>query len=963
MLFEKQHYQQDCVSNIINALQDSQNCTDFTLLPTMLETLENIPIKDKSPIPRLDILMETGTGKTFTYIQAMYEFCNIYRKNKFIIFVPRLAIRAGVIQNIKLTSDYFFQIYGKRLKEYIYDDKVGNSDIKNYLRDKDEFSVLILTSQSIAIAKEKREKRYLTNTNETMGALDKSPLDAISKLNPIIFIDEPHLLTGKEFTASYNEYFNHCLCLRFGATFPDNEHKLTNVAYVLDSISAFTEQLVKKIRVTTIIDANTDIRFLRVENSRVKVSYFNEDIEYTKWVDYREDLGMVTGNNNYQNISILKATKKEVTLSNQTKRELYKDNYTLDDEAIRYLIRKTIKLHFTKEARLFEQGIKTLSLFFIPNIRDFRGDNPHIKNIFEQEYKKQRDETFKQPLTPAYKKYLANDYDDAGKLQIHDGYFSGDKGKNNEEKDSAGIDLILQDKEKLLSTKTPLRFIFSVWALQEGWDNPNIFNICKLAASSKETSRRQQVGRGLRLAVNQQGKRQTIKYCGDDKNSFYDINTLDVIVSGAEKEFIETIQAEIQANSYEFFGDRLGSAMLLEKGFNEQQASRLLMFLDDNGIIEFDDAKNIYAIKSPIADFIKQNLANLPPALSAIQDKIIAFFIDNIKSPIENANEKPKKVRIRYEKFKEFEALWHQITRKAKINYHNIDDDALIQQIHATFKNETIDKIKVIAKTQIYNHETNEIQSHNSDIMGDVTFFTRKHATGEFIRDFSKAQNLPLHFIIKIFNGFDAASKAKFQHNPKRASTRLQAIIKQAIHAHIVQKISYQFANDISISNNSRNFFYDDVTRKPVAEVNAGKLGRFHSQATPPNHYLYDTIMYDSDIEKTAIIQDDAQIDNQKITVFAKLPHICIPTPYKNYNPDFAYYIENATGKKLFLIVETKGYDSADGISTNEKLKIQYAEQFFADLNHIIQDKQTEIIFKKRINTQTLHDLLQGIVG
>ncbi|MCH9853902.1 MAG: DEAD/DEAH box helicase family protein [Alphaproteobacteria bacterium] len=959
MLFEKQQYQQDCVSNIMNALQDSENCTDFTLLPTMLETLDNIPIKDKAPIPRLDILMETGTGKTFTYIQTMYELNNNkeYHKNKFIICVPRLAIRAGVIQNIKLTSDYFFQIYGKRLKEYIYDDKSGINKISQYLRDKNEFSVLILTSASIAL-----KGGILNRRHETIGALDKSPLDAISKLNPIIFIDEPHLLKGDEFIASYNKHFSHCLCLRFGATFPDKEHKLANVAYVLDSISAFTEQLVKKIRVTTIVDENTDIRFLEVKNSRIKISYFKENNEYSKWVNCREDLGMATGNKNYQNISILKATKKEVTLSNQTKKELYKDNYTLDDEAMRYLVRKTIKIHFAKEERLFKQGIKTLSLFFIPNILDFRGDNPRIKHIFEEEYKKQRDEKLITNISPAYKAYLAKDYDDEGKLKIHDGYFSGDKG-NKEAKENDGVNLILRDKEKLLSFETPLRFIFSVWALQEGWDNPNIFNICKLATSSKETSRRQQVGRGLRLAVNQEGKRQTIKYCGDDDNSFYDINTLDVIVSGAEKEFIETIQAEIQANSYEFFGDRLGNAMLLEKGFNEHQANKLLNYLDDNGIIEFNEDKNIYDVKSPIADFIKQNLENLPPALRDIQDKIIAFFENISKSPIENANEKSRKVRIRYDKFKEFEALWHEITRKAKINYHNIDDDALIQTIHDKFKSETIDAIKVIAKTKIYNHETNEIESQDSDTMGDVTFFKRKNAYAEFIRDFSKAQNLPLHFIMKIFNGFDAKAKTNIQNNPKRASNRLQAIIKQAIHAHIVQKISYQFSSDIRISNDSRKIFYDENTNNPITEIKASKLGRYHADATPNNHYLYDTIMYDSIIEKNAIIDDPTQIDNQKITVFAKLPHISIPTPYKNYNPDFAYYIENANGKKLFLIVETKGYDSEDGISTNEGLKIQYAESFFASLNEIMQDKNTKIIFRKRINTQTLHDLLQNIVN
>ena len=959
MLFEKQQYQQDCVSNIIDVLKETENLTDFTCLQTSKQQLhesQDIPIKEISDIPRLDVLMETGTGKTFTYIQTMYQLNKEYRINKFIIFVPRLAIREGVIQNIKLTSDYFYQLYGKRLKFSTYQgDKSGMSAISDYIRNKDELSVLVLTSSSIAIAENKRTQRVLTRRHETIGQTDKSPLDSIAKLNPIIFIDEPHLLKGGEFTNIYNEHFNKSLCIRFGATFPEQEqHKLSNVVYVLDSLSAFREYLVKKIRVTTIVNnEDTGIRFLTTDKNRVKISYFKENIEYSKWVGQNTDLGALTGNSNYNTISITKITATKIHLSNYTAQEIAKDNYTLDNEAIRAMIKRTIEIHFAKEQALFKEGIKTLSLFFIPNISDFRGENPRIKNIFEEEYKEQRQVILQEDLNPEYKAYLEQDYDDTGNLRVHDGYFSGDRGSN-DEKEAQGVNLILKDKESLLSTRTPLRFIFSVWALQEGWDNPNIFNICKLASSNKETSRRQQVGRGLRLAVNQNGKRQTIKHCGDNDIQFYNINMLDVIVSGQETNFIENIQNEINSNSYTFAGDVLTNDILKMHHFDERTINRLLPYLEDKNIIKFSEDEDCYHIQSPIADFLKNNLDSFPEAIKDKYDMIVQFFVKAQKPPVENANKSRAKVSIRSNKFKDFENLWHEITRKAKITYHGIDETPLIEAITKQFNKETINPIKVISKTQIYNHVTNEIENKNIETLGNVDFFKHKNAYGNMIKEFADAQKLPLSFTLNLFKQLD---KDKIKNNPKYAVNLLEKITKDIIHSNIIQNVGYQFESDIKIGNKSRSIFYDDMG-KPLAEIEANKLGRYISETSPPNHYLYDKIIYDSTIEETVVKVDPENIDNQKITVFAKLPFISIPTPYKNYNPDFAYYIESNKGKKLFLIVETKGYNSEADIPADEKMKINYAIKFFERLNEI---NHIQTVFKKRINKQELHQLLQEV--
>ena len=956
MLFEKQQYQEDCVDNILEVLRDNDYKNNFSSLQQAIETLHSqndIPIKElQKDTLRLDILMETGTGKTFTYIKAMYQLNKEYGFNKFIIFVPRIAIREGVIQNIDLTSDYFFTEYNKRLKKYTYGDKAGRSQVSTYIRNKDELSVLILTSASITGNDRILKERY-------EGLLDvgaKSPLDAIRKLKPIIFIDEPHLLKGDAFVKTYNEFFNESLCLRFGATFPDGENaKLANVVYTLDSLSAFQQYLVKKIRVSTIIDKNAGIQFSNPSKDALTVHYFKENIEHSPSARKGTDLGALTENPAYQGVSIVNIKKNKVYLSDGTAHDTNKSDYALEDASIRLMVRQTIKFHFEKEEKLFKQGIKTLSLFFIPNVKDFRGDNPRIKTIFEEEYKTKRDEILQKNLNPAYREYLAKDYDDSNQLRVHDGYFSGDKGTK-DDREAAGVNLILKQKKNLLSTETSLRFIFSVWALQEGWDNPNIFNICKLASSNQETSRRQQVGRGLRLAVNQDGKRQTIQYCEEDDTEFYKINCLDVIVSGAEKSFIEGIQAEINNNSYRS-GDTINTAMLLHAGFSESEASRLLILLEDNAIITPLD--NGFYIQAPIIDFLKENRDSLHPALACKYDDFLKFFKGNTNPPVENRDKAKKMVSIRADKFKEFENLWRVITQKAKITYRDIHDDILTETIATKFNQENIDPIRIIIKTATYNAQKDEIEHKEDDTLGDINFFKSNNAYSDFIMEFAKKEKLPLAFVLKIFDRLD---KQNIQNNPKAAYKNLAKFIKDAIHHNIIQSISYQFEGAITIQpdNKIHNIFYDN-DGKPVEEIESSKLGRYIDKAPSPSHYLYDAIIYDSNIERDVVKTDPKTSGENSITVFAKLPSLSIPTPYKSYNPDFAYYIENQKGKKLFLIIETKGYDNEGDIPKDELMKIHYAERFFETLNQNMQDRNTEIIFKKRINKQELHHLLQGI--
>ena len=945
MLFERQEYQEECVSNIIKVLESTDGLDDLSGLKSGIESLheeKSILEKDTKDEPRLDVLMETGTGKTFTYIKTMYEMNRRFGKNKFVIFVPRLAIRAGIIQNIDLTSDYFFLEYNKRLKKYTYEGDRG--PVMEFIRNTNELSVLILTNASIS-SKNKNSRILTSKTNDLFPG--SSLLEKINELTPVIFIDEPHLLTGAKFIEAYNEHFTDVLLIRFGATYPDEDKsKLSNVVYILDGVKAFNESLVKKISVSTVIDREDDIRFYGYENKTLQIAYSKGGILYKRKIRLKQTLSSVTGNSKH-NFHVANVKGGEVFLSDGSQRELSSSDYKLTDDAIRRMISHTIKIHFEKEGDLFKRSIKTLSLFFIPSIADFRGEAPRIKNIFDEEYKKQRRKKLQEDIDLEYRQYLERDYMD--ERNFYDGYFSGDRGSA-ESRENYGVNLILKDKTKLLSTTEPLRFIFSVWALQEGWDNPNVFNICKLAPTDRETKKKQQVGRGLRLAVDNDGKRQTVKHCGE--REFEEINSLDVIVSDNERDFIEGLQKEIIGDS--ITSKKLYRTNLLDLGLNSSQIARLTIALENNNVITLDEEQvDVWDINSPVDEFLEQNRESLSGVLGDKYDDVVKAFKEVRTSPIKNRNERSACVSVRQSQFKEFESLWHDITKKAKITYGDINEDALIKDIKQTFDKETIYPVKrkIIKKT--YNHEDNTIIEEKTWTEKDDVKFFSDGSYEEFVADFADKENLPLMFCYKMFNALDGN---KIGNNPIEARSSLSEIVKESIHRSIIKTIGYNFDGEVQIK--TRSVFYKNGILKD--EIPAAELGRYiDKDYTPREHYLYDKAIYDSGIELDVIKGDSPEEDNDRIVVFAKLPKLSIPTPYKTYNPDFAYFIQRGSGKKLFLIVETKGYNRESDIPADEQQKIAYAEKFFAALEE--NTDAAKVIYKKRINKQSLWDLLRDI--
>lgn len=957
MIFEKQDYQQSCIDNITSLLTNF----DFTTHnPQKLkECLQDfykhnvMPVTTLSEKLNVDILMETGTGKTFTYLNLIFELNKHFKQNKFIIFVPRKAILESVKQNIKLTKDYFYSEYQQYLRVY---DSTSKSAITNhYVQNQDELSVLILTNSAID-----KQSNILNKTNENANPQQlfqmPSIFENIAALKPISIIDEPHLLKGEAFHCYFSKL--NSLYFRFGATFPkegkkpnDKEFALSNMIYCLDSISAFRAYLVKQVKVHTIKSSSTQI-FLKSYHARDKkaiFSYTQSGIEKEQELRLNESFSQLNG------ATLLKVEKDKAYFSDQSILDKKGESYHLDEDELTALLGKAIDLHFEKEQRLFAKGVKALSLFFIPNIADFRGEKPFIKSTFEELYKAKREKLLKQDLDENYRAYLAQDFDESGNLQVHQGYFSGDKGSK-DDKEAAGVKMILEEKEKLLSLNTPLRFIFSVWALQEGWDNPNIFTLAKLASSSSDISIHQQVGRGLRLCVNDKGKRITHRFMDFDDDSFYRLNYLDIIVSAKESNYIGNLQKEIEDSSYILSDKAINQDELNTLLNNQRLASHLLLTLEDLELIAFDKSDNTYIIQAPIYESIKDD-DKIKELLGESFPKVLEFFkakesqSPNKHKQVENGEKKSDQVTIRPNLAKDFKELWEKINQKAKITYQDIKEQDIINQATKEFNKTNIEKESYTYERKRYDAQQNIIITEDSITLGDIDYqasFAKDMQN--LLLDFSKEAKLPLRFLLQIYAKCD---KEKFKNSPKKAFTALKNIIKDRIHHNLLQCISYDFS---TAKNESKSIFSSGTLPRHT-------LGRYYESGKPADNYLYEEIIYDSKIERIIITEDNEKVDSKTIKVFAKLPKLIIPTPYKHYEPDFAYFLEDSNGKKIFFVCESKGYDDENEISKNEMQKIKYAEKFFTQLSKKLENDNIQIIFKKRINKQTLLECLRQTQG
>ena len=957
--YEIQAYQEDCVNNIISLFESLRQKANFgdVLTAHHKKNKYNFPVQDNKNI---DIMMETGTGKTFTFIKSIFELSKNFGYKKFIVLIPTVPIREGTKTNLEDTKDYFKSFYAnekeKEIETFVYEG--GNISAVRQFIGTSHLSVLVMTPSSFS-HKDNILNRPLPNEMnqpdlyKTNQEPPKTYLECLKRLNPIVIMDEPHRFEGNAFKTYFDGFENYFL--RFGATYPKKKDSLvlSNVAYVLDSISSFRQSLVKKIVVyTQDVVENTDT-LIGIDNKKAIVSTL------TNGIIARRELGVGSV---FNGKSIKKINKDTIVLADDT---IEKVDYSLSDESLRAMIKETIKIHFEKEKGLFEQGIKVLTLFFMESDTSlFRGVNPKIKNIFEEEYKKQYSEIVsKLDQTSEYYKFLQNDFDSNNQLQVHKGYFSGDKG-NADEKVKAGVDEILKDKKKLLSFESPSRFIFSIWALQEGWDNPNVFTICKLSNQGSEISKLQQIGRGLRICVNQNLQRYTLKNLNDNQEAFWKINNLDVVVSSKEHGFVEAIQNEILSNSF-----------LIAETFTEQELIKILKeksgFDDDTVVTLVDDIlkEKKMIVRKAIVD--GQKIYEKSPEFSAIlkeqnlpeeQVKAIeSLFATDTNTYVQKAEKKKekKKVFIKSTHLQEFQNLWNTINKNAFYVLDSLSEEQesqLIQNIKAQIEAVNIEEI--LLQTIRAELNVNKIgeQGAITEKLTDTVSYKSKVDYLELVRTLSNNTKTPISFVVKAFNALSDDFKTKMLcNNPEQAQREISEIINKNLMAMLKANIKYDGINGTGLPNVFK-------TEKGKTYLDTGSVGKFQKEiandfSLKTKWVFEEVIEYDSDFE-LEIVEQDPNIDS--IEIFGKLPRLKIKTPLGDYNPDFCYAIKSTEGNKIFLVVEAKGYKSSTAIPVDEKGKIDFAKKYFEALGEHYKDQDIKISFKERINKTQLAALINN---
>lgn len=957
--YEIQSYQEDCVTNITSLFESLRQKVNFgeVLTAHHKKNKYNFPVQDTKNI---DIMMETGTGKTFTFIKTIFELSKHFGYKKFIVLIPTVPIREGTKTNLEDTKDYFKSFYAnekeKEIETFVYEG--GNISAVRQFIGTSHLSVLVMTPSSFShkdnilnrpLEKDINTPELFVNNQEP----PKSYLECLKRLNPIVIMDEPHRFEGNAFKTYFEGFENYFL--RFGATFPKKKDSLplSNVAYVLDSISSFRQSLVKKIVVyTQDVVENTDT-LIGIDNKKAIVSTL------TNGIIARRELGVGAV---FNGKSIKKINKDTIVLADDT---IEKVDYSLSDESLRAMIKETIKIHFEKEKGLFEQGIKALTLFFMESDTSlFRGSNPKIKNFFEEEYKKQYTEIVsKLDQESDYYKFLQNDFDSENTLQVHKGYFSGDKG-NADEKVKAGVDEILKDKKKLLSFESPTRFIFSIWALQEGWDNPNVFTICKLSNQGSEISKLQQIGRGLRICVNQNLQRNTLKNLNDDQEAFWKINNLDVVVSSKEHGFVEAIQNEILSNSFlisETFTEQELIKTLKEKwGFDDDTVVTLVddILKDKKMIVRkaIVDGQKIYEKSPEFSAILKEQ--NLPEEQVKAIESLFATDTNTYVQKAEKKKEK-KKVFIKATHLQEFQNLWNAINKNAFYVLETLtaeQESQLIQNIKTQIELVNIEEI--LLQTMRAELSVNKLDKEDAitrELKGTVSYKSKVDYL-ELVRTLSNNTKTPISFVVKVFNALSVDFKTKMLcNNPEQAQREISEIINKNLIAMLKANIKYDGINGTGLPNVFK-------TEKGKTYLDTGSVGKFQKEISSDfslkTKWVFEEVIeYDSDFE-LEIVEQDPDIDS--IEIFGKLPRLKIKTPLGDYNPDFCYAIKSTEGNKIFLVVEAKGYKSSTAIPVDEKGKIDFAKKYFEALGEHYKDQNIKISFKERINKTQLAALINN---
>ena len=908
----------------------------------------------------LDIEMETGTGKTYVYIKTMFELNKRYGWSKFIVVVPSIAIREGVKKSFEMTVDHFMEYYGKKARFFIY-----NSSNLNQL---DNFSsssginVMIINTQAFAASLKEggksKESRIIYDKRDEFAS--RRPIDVIAANRPIIIMDEPQKMGGDATQAALKK-FNPLFTLNYSAT-----HRIEhNLIYVLDALDAYNKRLVKKIEVKGFEVKNfrgTDkylyLDSIILSSKKPPVARIEIEIAYNKSIN-RETRNLGVGDNLYYTskemeqykgftISDIDPTNGIVTFSNGekiTQGDVVGDISESDMRRIQ--IRETIQSHFEKEEKLFNMGIKTLSLFFIDEVSKYRiydenGDEQlgQYGQMFEQEYQSIINEYITLFDTP-YQKYLKG----IDVTDTHKGYFSIDKKghavdsqlkRGNEFSDDiSAYDLILKNKERLLSFEEPTRFIFSHSALREGWDNPNIFQICTLKHSDNTTMKRQEVGRGLRLCVSQSGSRMDADTCGD---SIHNINKLTVIASDSYKNFVGDLQKQIKDVLYDrpskataeyFVGKTVMSGETLIS-IDARQAKNIYRYLIKNDYIDNDDnVTDAYR-----TDLTNNALAVLPEELKLmtrdIHTLIQGIFDEGVLNDMfENGHSTKILANELNENFykKEFQTLWGYINHKYAYTV-NFDSDELIRN-SIKYINEKlyVSQLQYTVSQGAQRTDMNEHEVERGDSFGNVKTKTQtlNHAQTsqikyDLIGKIAEGTVLTRQTVATILKGLEPKKIYMFKNNPEEFINKVIKLIKEQKATMIIEHISYNPTDEVPYES---SIF--------TAEKHTQSIDKVFKATKHIQDYVFTDGTAEESVEKRFAKNLDGA---NEVCVYAKLPKgFAIPTPVGNYSPDWAIAFNEGTIKHIYFIAETKGSMDSFELRPIEQAKISCAKKLFNELS------------------------------
>ncbi|GAA6893128.1 type III restriction-modification system endonuclease [Helicobacter pylori] len=963
--FKRLDYQEKCLNQILGVfkgiyLREPENDAQRISNPVfkigeikdlLLENIENLRSKQKitqgivgiDKSLNCDILMETGTGKTFCFLECVYALHKNYHLSKFIVLVPSNAIKLGVLKSVEITREFFKSEYSVHLESY------ENTE-SFILASNHKCCVLVMTFSAFNKEKNTINKSCLENTNLFNGA--KSYMQALASMRPIVIMDEPHRFLGDK-TKKYLEQLNALLTLRFGATFKDDYN---NLIYALDSKKAFDCALVKSISVASVGESQE--YFLELKETNKKQNDYEATISYTNLenktqsvkVKEHDNLGVVTQISALEDYIVEKITKTEVRFLNGFNLLLDQKepfSHLLEGEQ-EVMLKEAIKSHFEREEGLFKKGIKALCMVFISGVNSYLSENEKpakLALLFEKLYQQKLEEVLKKPLDENYRAYLERTKDNIQK--VHGGYFA----KSKKESDEAQvIALILKEKEKLLSFDFDLRFIFSQWALQEGWDNPNVMTICKLAPSHSNITKLQQIGRGLRLAVNDKGERITKEHVDFDF-----VNELVVIVPQVEGDFVGAIQKEISEHSLikqAFSGEELEKSGIVKKGYY----GALLETLEGLGFGEKTDDEN-FKLTLNQNEFLEKE-----PELEKLKDekyldfeKLKDFLKDRLSgnSRVRDKNErKTEKIKINKENFKKFETLWAGLNHQARIAYA-IDSESLIDEIVKNINSSFKVSSKIVSVTT---HKKVETMGNNAK----TEIFERKSACvwslHEFISALSNKVKLSFKSVAKVLENIDENKFELIKKNEQESLRRLEELFLEIIYQNIKDKISYQM-RETTIKDRKNDAFYDE--KGEIREFLDGSLvgDKYEiKNSSAQEKCLYENFMQvESEIEKDTIEESN----DTKIIVFGKLPRVKIPIGLnQTYSPDFGYVVEN-NDKKVLLVVETKGVKKESELREEENRKISTAKKFFESLKK----QGVNIEYKTKMKKDQLSALINEVLN